>query len=430
MGYGAGTSLVNFMAAAAWRAALLSLAFPALGLPRGAAHARRGWREATHTRHGCAVAAPRGDGLTAHAITSAEWSAPLAATIAQLLEVDEARAAWLCELGAAYVGSERVLDATTHVGADAHLRVHLRPKRHPVATAIDWRELILHESADFVVVEKPRGVPVHETVSNARENVRACLGAALGEASASALQCPHRLDTPTRGLLVVARSKRFLSAFNALLRERRVRKVYRALCAPSHGPAAAPGPAPLQPGLLRHYAPPCKFPPCEVRAAPGSPGEWRVCESAVLGVRRVRVSFEARSAAVATAPAASADATDALDVEIELRTGRTHQLRAQLAHEGWPILGDSVYSALSHSAVSAACVQASDARTSQHASAELHVPATAPVRDAGAPQPDDGSDAQAAEPFFGLCATRLAFQCPLGSGRAYEFELPEDRVWL
>lgn len=58
---------------------------------------------------------------------------------------------------------------------------------------------------DFVVVNKPPGVPTHETLDNLQHNARAALSAHLR----TTLLVTHRLDTPTGGLLVFARNQAF-----------------------------------------------------------------------------------------------------------------------------------------------------------------------------------------------------------------------------
>lgn len=74
----------------------------------------------------------------------------------------------LFRLGAIYNVTEKARvweDATPP--ARSVLRVHVHPKRFPVER-VDWRRAIVDETSDFVVVNKPRGVPVHPTVGAVR----------------------------------------------------------------------------------------------------------------------------------------------------------------------------------------------------------------------------------------------------------------------
>ena len=70
----------------------------------------------------------------------------------------------LFHLGAVYQEGVRAR-SDGPVSRGQYLRVHLRPKRFPVQE-IDWRGAIVHEDDDFLVVNKPSGIPVHATVDN------------------------------------------------------------------------------------------------------------------------------------------------------------------------------------------------------------------------------------------------------------------------
>ena len=319
-----------------------------------------------------------------------------------------------CALGAVYVGGERALDPRAPVGANAHVRVHTRPRRYPAADATDWRRAVVHDGGSFVVLNKPRGVPTHATVDNVVETCQAQLGALLGVP----LGCPHRLDVPTRGLLVLSKgSGPFLQAFSAALRERRVRKRYRALCAPSLADDAPPPPL----GELRHWILPGEHEP--TRLAPigdGAPlAGWRECVSVVHAVRASRARF------VDDAP--SVGARRLVELELELCTGRTHQLRAQLAHIGWPIVGDDVYAASGKGAAearaAAALAIARDPRLVDGAKGAALV--------GGGPEgPQAALDVlRLSTGFFGLVASELAFDDPLRAGVRHRFALLEADVW-
>ncbi len=83
----------------------------------------------------------------------------------------------------------------------------------------------MHASDDFVVVNKPGGVPAHANVDNRMDSTEARVGNELG----CSVYAMHRLDVPTHGLFVLGRSPAFMSHFGRLLRMHRVHKEYLAL---------------------------------------------------------------------------------------------------------------------------------------------------------------------------------------------------------
>lgn len=383
------------------------------------AQSSAGQRAATHVRLGCQVAAPAGAGGIAHAVTHDGWRDTAASTVAALLDLDGARAAWLCAFGAVYVRGERETDPFAEVGGGAHLRVHTRPRLYPAAESTDWLGSVLAETEHFAVLDKPRGVPTHAAVDNAAQTCQARLGAALGVP----LGCPHRLDVQTRGLLLLSKSAEFLEGFGRLLRERRVRKRYRALCAPSLAPDAPPPPL----GELRHWILPGRYEPtilAPVRAGEPPAAGWRECVSALESTRELAARFDD--------DATHAPPRRVLELGLQLRTGRTHQLRAQLASLGWPVVGDTVYArggkgAADALALAAALPVAGGRAPAPEPPPERRIAARLGADPAGSEHPEAGSPADGG--FLGLVASELAFECPLGSGAHYRFELPEERLW-
>lgn len=69
----------------------------------------------------------------------------------------------------------RVLDPTEEVSDTGFFRVHWHPKRSPQAHTVNWRDRIIAEAEDFVVVSKPWGVQVPHRVDNVLESLVACV---------------------------------------------------------------------------------------------------------------------------------------------------------------------------------------------------------------------------------------------------------------
>lgn len=125
---------------------------------------------------------------------------------------------------------------------------------------------------------------------------------------------PHRLDRPTSGVVLFARTEKALDRLSALFREGAVAKVYWALVAER---------PPRETDTLTHW----------LRRNPEQNKSWAV-EGPGAGAREARLSYRL---------------VGSLDryhlVEIELHTGRHHQIRAQLAAIGCHIKGDLKYGA-------------------------------------------------------------------------------------
>ena len=126
------------------------------------------------------------------------------------------------------------------------------------------------------------------------------------------LGIPHRLDRPVSGVVVFAKTSKALSRMAALFREKEIEKVYHAIV--EHCPAPESGT--LEHYLTRNTRQNKSY--VHAREVPGS-------KLAVLHYRHL----------------ASSDHYHLLEVELE--TGRHHQIRAQLATIGCPIKGDLKY---------------------------------------------------------------------------------------
>jgi 23S rRNA pseudouridine1911/1915/1917 synthase len=235
-------------------------------------------------------------------------SGPLIDAILGTLEIPGEDLLALLKLGSVYLEGERLHD-NVHIEEGAYVRVHTKPRRFP-PNDYDWKERILFEDENFIVVDKPPGLPVHASVDNVEENLQKY----LSEYLKAEVYITHRLDVPTSGLLLLAKNKNFLPIFNHILQKREVEKIYRARVEGLN----------LRAGTYVHYMEPSPRAPKKVQTEPNI--LWQECRLRIFDVRDFAEKNEQ-------------------EVKIELLTGRTHQIRAQLAALGAPVCGDVLYGA-------------------------------------------------------------------------------------
>jgi 23S rRNA pseudouridine1911/1915/1917 synthase len=180
---------------------------------------------------------------------------------------------------------------------------------------------IIYEDAYLLVVDKPAGLVVHPspghpggTLVNALLERLAPVRPAGTDTAASALRpgIVHRLDKDTSGLMVVARDEATLTSLAAQMKERRTVKRYLAL---------VEGRMPVPEGAIE--APIGRDPRRRQRMA---------LVSASAGGREARTRFRVLR-----------EAHGRSLLELQLDTGRTHQIRVHLAAVGHPVVGDQTY---------------------------------------------------------------------------------------
>lgn len=236
----------------------------------------------------------------------------LVTIISSVISLPEDQVFELLCLGSIYLNHERCeKEKVNGVQAGDYLRVHTRPRRFPTLDVVTKNQVIA-ETDDFIVVNKPAGIPVHPTVDNRLENLITSLSQQLN----FPLFVTHRLDVPTEGLIIFAKTKRFQKQFNQMLQDSSVRKIYKALVETN-----LISPKMTKQGSIVHFMEPSPRAP-KVVSSEEREG-WQRCSLKILELKQV--------------------CTGITEVTIELETGRTHQIRTQLALEGCPILGDVMY---------------------------------------------------------------------------------------
>ena len=188
--------------------------------------------------------------------------------------------------------------------------------RAPRIDVSDLSELtITYQDDDVVVIDKPLGVAAHPSVGWSGPTVVGILmarGIPLSDlAPAERAGIVHRLDVGTSGLMVVAKSDRAYQSLKEQFRSRTVKKIYHAIVQGHPDPTKGTIDAPID----RHPRDEFKF----AVVADGKPSitHYQTLESFA----------------------------GATLVEIELETGRTHQIRVHFAALRHPLIGDLMYGA-------------------------------------------------------------------------------------
>jgi 23S rRNA pseudouridine1911/1915/1917 synthase len=225
-------------------------------------------------------------------------------------ELSRARAQGLLEVGLVRVDG-RPAKAAMRLKGGERLQVELPPPQPSEVIAQDLPLSVLFEDRDLLVLDKAAGMVVHPARGTPHSTVVNALLHRLGTPTAAGerLGLVHRLDKDTSGCLVVARTEAALAALQAAFKARDVEKRYLAVC---HGRLAGEGR--LDTPYGRHPRDRTRF-TGRVEAARRAVTSWRA-----------REAFEGATL-----------------IEVELHTGRTHQIRVHLSELGHPLLADATY---------------------------------------------------------------------------------------
>ena len=256
--------------------------------------------------------------------SSADRGRPLADFLAERLDLTPDATDALVRAGAVYLDRRREEDPARPLGDHHKITVHLLPspptpiptpapnsstsKVSSAAPALEPGEpVILYRDREVLVVEKPAGVPAQAT----RESSAGALDRAVVAHDPEA-RLLHRIDRGASGLLLFTRTPAARRRFAALLDAGQLERHYRAV---AHGHLAA------DEGSFELPVGPDPADRRRMKAGVGRPAgtRYRVVHRSHGGGAPLTL------------------------VELELLTGRTHQIRVHLAHAGHPLVGDALY---------------------------------------------------------------------------------------
>lgn len=204
----------------------------------------------------------------------------------------------------------------------------------PYAALRDLRSWVVRQDSGLVLINKPHGLSTHggPSVQHSVTSLLPALAEMMFGRGAEPLRVCHRLDKDTTGALILARSSEAAERVQRLMRERRIHRVYWAVCVgvptPLEGIVDIPIIERETPGPQRHYK--MSLCPRFRVSADGSMLRSRISSSAHEAVTQYRTLGKSSGASL---------------LELQPLTGVKHQLRVHLALAlNCPVLGDHKYS--------------------------------------------------------------------------------------
>jgi 23S rRNA pseudouridine955/2504/2580 synthase len=179
------------------------------------------------------------------------------------------------------------------------------------------QKLVLYEDSSVIVLNKPSGLPT-QGGSGVRHHIDGML-AALQGAKRQRPRLVHRLDRDTSGVLIVARTIPAAATLSEALRRRDAQKIYWALT--KGVPKPRSGTIKLALAKEKGFGPHGRDERMAAADEDSEGAKHAVTRYAVMGQAAEEYAW----------------------VALKPVTGRTHQIRAHLAHIGTPIIGDFKY---------------------------------------------------------------------------------------
>ncbi len=174
---------------------------------------------------------------------------------------------------------------------------------------------VLYEDNQVIVVVKPQNVPSQADESGDMDllsMVKAYVKEKYNKPGEAFIGLVHRLDRPTGGIMVFARNSKSASRLSAQLVSHEMKKTYYAVCQ---------GVPQIKSGSLVNYL-----------KKDEKENIVKIVPQSEQGVKKAELTYKVLQ---------NSD-TESL-VEVNILTGRSHQIRVQFAGIGCPLLGDNKY---------------------------------------------------------------------------------------
>ena len=255
---------------------------------------------------------------------------------------------------------------------------------------------ILYEDTEILVCRKDAGIPV-ETARVGQTDLAALLRRhCLAKGEKGEIHIVHRLDQPVEGVMVFAKTSRGAADLTRQMQNGGIGKEYLALVCGIPEPERGV----LTDYLLRDGRTNCsKVVPAGTKGAKQAELSYEVLEIRG-GQQKAKEPVRKEEKQEEEQKEEQKEEQYAL-VRIVLKTGRHHQIRVQLSHRGYPILGDQKYGGKSRADTQEPAKERANDHTKEHTKEHARDHATFPA----------------------LCAVKLSFLHPVtGTPMEYRME--------
>lgn len=183
---------------------------------------------------------------------------------------------------------------------------------------------IVYEDAEILVIHKPAGLATQSASVGQADAVSELKKYLSKNGKAPYLGIVHRLDQPVEGLLVFAKTPKAASVLSKSLGGESLNKRYY---------AAVCGKPVAEKGEL-----------VDLLMKDGNVARIVTVQEGMAEAKTAKLSYHVlRSATAGDAAGETFGETQISLLEVQIETGRFHQIRAQLSHAGFPILADLKY---------------------------------------------------------------------------------------
>ena len=215
---------------------------------------------------------------------------------------------WL-DSGSVFVNDDPLMKPSKKVTGGEEIKIFIKEERIISAEPQDIPFEVIHESKDFIVVNKSAGMVVHPGAGNYKNTLLNALLFKFPELeNLPRAGIVHRLDKDTSGLMIVARNQNAFKDLSEQISQRLVKRTYQAFVVGNISRSGI-----VEEPIGRH-------PRNRQKQAVTNKGKYALTKYSI--VKKYG---------------------NYTHLEVNLETGRTHQIRVHMSHIGFPLIGDVLY---------------------------------------------------------------------------------------